>query len=494
MKGRYKDGKVELLEPMPENIRQADLRIIVTPYPSGDTEKSKALLKTQVFQLVKDYYELIHRPQQEKEFVPGESRINYGGRVFDEREITALVDSSLDFWLTAGPYTERFERQFAEKIGVKYCCMVNSGSSANLLAFATLTSPMLGERQIKAGDEVITTAAGFPTTVTPILQAGAVPVFVDVTIPEYNIDISKLKKAVSTKTKAVIIAHTLGNPFDLSALTEFCKKHSLWLIEDNCDSLGSLYDNKMTGSFGDMGTSSFYPPHHITTGEGGAVYTDNALLKRIMLSMRDWGRDCFCPSGIDNSCKKRFTQQLGTLPFAYDHKYTYSHFGYNLKATDLQAAIGCVQIEKLDDFIVSRRKNWQILADGFEDLKKFFILPKATPNSIPSWFGFMVTVRDEAPFVRDDIVNYLEKHHIQTRMLFAGNFIRQPAFDQFRKDSDVYRVSGGLDNTDIVMTNSFWLGVYPGLSEPMLSYIIKKIHDFVKNYRKEYHESFRLYF
>ena len=355
-----------------------------------------------------------------------------------------LIDSSLDFWLTAGPYTEKFEKLFAEKLGVKYCCFVNSGSSANLLAVMALTSPLLGKRQLRAGDEIITVSAGFPTTVTPIIQAGLIPVFVDITIPQYNIDVKMLQKALSKKTKAVIIAHTLGNPFDIDTVVAFCKKHNLWLIEDNCDSLGSIYKNKLTGTFGDIATSSFYPPHHITTGEGGAVYTNNATLKRIVLSLRDWGRDCFCPSGKDNTCKKRFSQQLGTLPFGYDHKYTYSHFGYNLKATDLQAAIGCAQLEKLDSFVRTRRNNWHILYEGLADLEKFFILPQPQKNSKPSWFGFMLTVRQNAPFSRDEIVRHLEQNNIQTRMLFAGNFLRQPAFDQIRKQKNHKTSSANL--------------------------------------------------
>jgi len=451
--------------------------------PKGLKQTEKKL-KTQAFLLAKKYYKLVHQPQQKKEFIPGKSRINYGGRFYNEKELINLIDSSFDFWLTAGPYTEKFEKLLAEKIGVKYCCFVNSGSSANLLAVMALTSPLLKDRQLCPKDEVITVAAGFPTTVTPIIQAGAIPVFVDITIPQYNIDVKMLRKALSKKTKAVIVAHTLGNPFDIDKVVAFCKKHNLWLIEDNCDSLGSIYKNRFTGSFGDIATSSFYPPHHITTGEGGSVYTNNPVLNRIILSLRDWGRDCFCPSGKDNTCKKRFSQQLGQLPFGYDHKYTYSHFGYNLKATDLQASIGCAQLEKLDNFVKARRNNWQILYDGLKDLEEFFILPQPQKNSKPSWFGFMLTVKKNAPFSRDDIVRYLEQNNIQTRMLFAGNFLRQPAFDQMRRQKNAYRIICELKNTDIIMNNSFWLGVYPGLSKKMLKYVIKDIHNFISTRTK----------
>jgi len=442
------------------------------------SSKGANKLKSQIFKLTKQYFQTVHKPCLYKKFIPGQSRINYGGRFYNEKELINLIDSSLDFWLTAGPYTDKFEKLLAEKLGVKYCCFVNSGSSANLLAVMALTSPLLGKRQLRAGDEIITVAAGFPTTVTPIIQAGAIPVFVDVTIPQYNIDTKMLTKALSKKTKAVIAAHTLGNPFDISAVAAFCKRHNLWLIEDNCDSLGSIYKNKLTGSFGDIATSSFYPPHHITTGEGGAVYTNNPTLNRIVLSMRDWGRDCFCPSGKDNTCKKRFSQQLGQLPFGYDHKYIYSHFGYNLKATDLQAAIGCAQIEKLDSFVNARRKNWQTLYNGLKDLEEFFILPQPQKNSKPSWFGFMLTVKKNEPFSRDEIVRHLEQNNIQTRMLFAGNLLRQPAFDRMYKRKNSYKTVGKLENTDIIMNNSFWLGVYPGMNKPMLRYIIDKIKYF----------------
>ncbi len=437
-------------------------------------------IKTQIFTLTKKYYQVIHKPQQKRLFVPGKSRINYGGRFYSEKELINLIDSSLDFWLTAGPYTEKFEKLLAEKLGVKYCCFVNSGSSANLLAITALTSPLLENRRLCPKDEVVTVAAGFPTTVTPIIQAGAIPVFVDITIPQYNIDVKMLQKALSKKTKAVVVAHTLGNPFDISKVAALCKKYNLWLIEDNCDSLGSTYQNKLTGSFGDIATSSFYPPHHITTGEGGAVYTNNPMLNRIVLSLRDWGRDCFCPSGKDNTCKRRFSQQFGTLPFGYDHKYVYNHFGYNLKATDLQAAIGCAQIGKLDSFVKARRSNWQILYDGLKDLERVFILPQPQKNSKPSWFGFMLTVKPNAPFSRDEIVRYLEQNNIQTRMLFAGNFLRQPAFDQMRQKKTGFRIIDNLKNTDILTNNSFWIGVYPGMTGKMLKFIIQEIRGFVK--------------
>jgi CDP-6-deoxy-D-xylo-4-hexulose-3-dehydrase len=361
---------------------------------------------------------------------------------------------------------------------------VNSGSSANLLAFMTLTSPLLKERQIRRGDEIITVAAGFPTTVAPIIQYGVIPVFVDVKIDDgsYNIDCDYLEKALSPKTKAVFLAHTLGNPFDLSTVKAFCTKHNLWLIEDNCDALGSKYEGKFTGTFGDIGTSSFYPPHHMTTGEGGAVYTSNALLYKIARSMRDWGRDCYCPSGKDNTCGKRFSQQFGTLPYGYDHKYVYSHFGYNLKATDLQAAIGCAQLEKLDMFCECRRKNWQYLRDSLtqENLDNYFILPQATPNAMPSWFGFLLTVKDNVHFTRNEIVQHLEKNRIQTRMLFAGNLLRHPCFDQMHKENQGFRVIGDLSNTDKIMHNTFWVGVYPGLDEQRLKYIANVIKQFVK--------------
>jgi CDP-6-deoxy-D-xylo-4-hexulose-3-dehydrase len=447
------------------------------------TEKVAESLKKIAFVATRSYYTAIHKPQQTSEFISGKSRVSYAGRVFDDSEMTNLVDASLDFWLTTGKYAEQFEAEFAEYLGVKKALLVNSGSSANLVAFSALTSPSLKDRQIKKGDEVIGVAAGFPTTINPILQYGAVPVFVDIDLETHNIDVSKLEEALSPKTKAVMLAHTLGNPFDIEAVKAFCDKNNLWLIEDNCDALGSRYlykgEWRYTGSIGDIGTSSFYPPHHMTMGEGGAVYTDNPKLKRIAESFRDWGRDCWCPSGKDDTCGKRFNWQLGELPMGYDHKYVYSHFGYNLKVTDMQAAIGVAQLKKLPDFVKARRKNWQLLRDGLADLQEFFILPTATKNSEPSWFGFMLTVRDGSPVKRNDIVSHLEKHNIQTRMLFAGNYLRHPAFDQIR-GSEAYRVIGELPNTDKAMNNSFWLGVYPGMTEKMVSFLISEIRNFVQ--------------
>ena len=427
-----------------------------------------------VLNSVKEYYkQYMIKP----EYQDGD-RIPYASRVFDEHEVINLVDSALEFWLTAGRYTDEFEKNFARYLNVPYCSLVNSGSSANLIAFMALTSSLLKERAVKRGDEVITVACGFPTTVAPILQYGAVPVFVDVTIPQYNIDVTKLEAALSDKTKAVMIAHTLGNPFDLKAVKEFCSAHNLWLIEDNCDALGSEYTidgvTKLTGTWGDIGTSSFYPPHHMTMGEGGAVYTSNPLLHKIIRSLRDWGRDCVCPSGKDNMCGKRFSQQHGELPFGYDHKYVYSHFGYNLKATDMQAAVGCAQLEKFPSFVEKRRHNWLYLRDGLKDLKNELILPEAAENSKPSWFGFMITCKTNKE--RNKIVEKLETEKIQTRALFAGNLIRHPCFDSIR-NTDEYRVVGSLENTDKIMNNSFWIGVYPGMTKEMLDKMIKEIKD-----------------
>ena len=403
-------------------------------------------------------------------------RISYASRVFDEKEMVNLVDSSLEFWLTSGRYTDQFEKQMGEYLGTPFVSLVNSGSSANLIAFMTLTSPVLGDRQIKRGDEVITVACGFPTTVTPILNYGAVPVFVDVKVPQYNIDVTQLEAALSPKTKAVMIAHTLGNPFDLKAVTEFCKKHNLWLVEDNCDALGSEYtlDVKTykTGTIGDIGTSSFYPPHHMTMGEGGAVYTRNPKLHKIIRSFRDWGRDCICPSGVDNLCKHRFDRQFGTLPLGYDHKYTYSHFGYNLKATDMQAAIGCAQLEKFPSFVERRKYNWKRIYDGLKSVQDKLILPEPVENSSPSWFGFCITCKDGVN--RNELVKKIEAQNIQTRALFAGNLTRHPCFDQIR-GTDAYRVIGDLSETDRIMNNTFWIGVYPGMTDAMLDKMIEVI-------------------
>lgn len=436
-------------------------------------------LKQEILQKVGEYYELVHKSQQSNAFIEGESRVNYAGRVFDEKEMVNLVDSSLDFWLTFGKYSKQFEKKLAEYLGVRWAFLVNSGSSANLLAFMALTSPLLKDRQVRRGDEVITVAAGFPTTVAPIIQYGAVPVFVDVELETFNIDISQLEKALTPKTKAILIAHTLGNPFNIKAVQAFCKQHNLWLIEDNCDALGSKYDGKFTGTFGDIGTSSFYPPHHMTMGEGGATYTSNPLLKKIMLSLRDWGRDCWCESGVDNTCKARFSQQFGSLPFGYDHKYVYGHFGYNLKATDMQAAIGVAQLDKLTDFTQKRRNNFQMLSDNLKDLDQYFILPQATENSDPSWFGFLLTLKDDISFSRNDIAEYLESKNIQTRNLFGGNITRHPAFESLEKDLD-YRIVGELKNTDKIMNDSFWVGVYPGMTADKLAYMSHIIREYVK--------------
>lgn len=437
-------------------------------------------LREKTIQAAVEYYGEIYG--KKKNFVLGD-KIHYAGRVFDHSEISNLVEASLDFWLTTGRFAKKFEKDFSDFLGVKYCLLVNSGSSANLLAFMTLTSPQLGERKINRGDEVITVAAGFPTTIAPIIQYGATPVFVDVTLPTYNIDCSQLEMAVSDKTKAVMVAHTLGNPFDLKTVKEFCEKHKLWLIEDNCDALGSRYHMngswQYTGTIGDIGTSSFYPPHHMTMGEGGAVYTNDRKLKKIAESLRDWGRDCWCASGHDNTCKKRFSKKFGELPYGYDHKYVYSHFGYNLKVTDMQAAVGCAQLEKLPRFIEERKKNWKIILEGLKDLEYIFVLPQETSGSDPSWFGFLLTVREEAGVSREKIVNFLEDRQIQTRMLFAGNMTRHPCFDEMRFESKGYRVTGNLKNTDTIMNNTFWVGVYPGLTKEAIEFVIDSIKESV---------------
>jgi len=446
-----------------------------------DTED---VLKDKIFKLVKEYYGSVHKPRQIKEFIPGKDKINYAGRVFDEKEMINLVDSALDFWLTAGKYAEEFERKLANFLEIRYALLVNSGSSANLLAFMALTAPEFGERRIKREDEIITVAAGFPTTIAPIIQYGAVPVFVDISLPTYNIDVSNLESALSDRTKAVFLAHTLGNPFDIKTVKEFCNRHNLWLIEDNCDALGSRYfyngEWRYTGTFEDIGTSSFYPPHHITIGEGGAVYTNKPEIKKILLSMRDWGRDCWCASGKDNTCGKRFEWQQGELPYGYDHKYIYSHFGYNMKATDMQAAVGIAQLEKLPSFIEARKRNWKMLREGLDNLSNLFILPEPTANADPCWFGFLLTVKEEAGFRRDEIVRYLETSGMQTRMLFAGNIIKHPCFDEVRESGKGYRVVGDLHNTDRIMRDTFWIGVYPGLSEEKIKFMIENIYNFVR--------------
>ncbi len=436
-------------------------------------------IKAEIIEKVKEFY---NSYSEEENFIfePMKSRINYAGRVYDEKEVMNLVDSSLDFWLTYGKWSALFEKNFAEYLGVKFAYLVNSGSSANLLAFMALTSPLLKERQIRRGNEIITVAAGFPTTVAPIIQYGAVPVFVDVDLNTFNIDVNQLESACSEKTKAVMIAHTLGNPFDIDKVKSFCGKYNLWLIEDNCDALGSRYKGKLTGTWGDIGTSSFYPPHHMTMGEGGAVYTGNPLLKKIILSIRDWGRDCWCDSGRDNTCNNRFSGQYGSLPFGYDHKYVYSHFGYNLKATDMQAAIGCAQLEKLDGFTSRRKENFKKLFAGLKDLDKYFILPEATPGSDPSWFGFLITLKDGVKFSRNDIVEYLENNNIQTRNLFAGNITRHPCFNELILDKD-FRIAEDLKNTDKIMNDSFWVGVYPGMTDEKIDYMIGKVYEFIKS-------------
>ena len=443
---------------------------------------NEAEAREQIKTLVAEYYHDFKEPMESKEnFKPGD-RVSYASRVYDEKEMQSLTDAMLDFWLTTGRFSKEFEKNFAEWIGVKFAHLVNSGSSANLIAFSVLTAPELGERQIKRGDEVITVACGFPTTITPILQYGAVPVFVDVTIPQYNIDTTQLEAAVSEKTKAVMLAHTLGNPFDLKAVKEFCQKHNLWLIEDNCDALGTKYTidgvTKYTGTWGDIGTSSFYPPHHMTMGEGGCVYTDNPLLNRLILSYRDWGRDCICVSGQDNMCGHRWDGQFGLLPKGYDHKYTYSHFGYNLKVTDLQAAVGVEQLKKFPGFIERRKHNWAKLRSSLETVQDKIILPVPAENSDPSWFGFLISVKPETGLDRNSITKYVEEHNIQTRLLFSGNIIRQSCFDEIR-GTDAYRVIGNLENSDYVVNNTFWVGVYPGMTDTMIDYMAKIIKEAV---------------
>ena len=437
--------------------------------------------REQIKALVAEYYNDFKKPEQDKEFTPGD-RISYASRVYDEKEMMALTDATLDFWLTTGRFSDQFEKEFANWIGAKYAHLVNSGSSANLIAFMALTAPELGDRQIKKGDEVITVACGFPTTVTPAIQYGAVPVFVDVTVPQYNIDVTQLEAALSPKTKAVMIAHTLGNPFDLKHVREFCSKHNLWLVEDNCDALGTKYtidgETRFSGTWGDIGTSSFYPPHHMTMGEGGAVYTDNPLLHKIIRSLRDWGRDCMCPSGKDNICGHRFDKQYGELPLGYDHKYVYSHFGYNLKATDLQAAIGCAQLKKLPSFVEKRRYNFERLRDQLLDLTDQYILPEPCADSKPSWFGFLLTCQERIE--KNHVVQYLEAHGVQTRMLFSGNLVKQPCFDELRKKQTGYRVPASLTVTDSIMERTFWIGVYPGMTNEMIDYMAQKLREAVK--------------
>ena len=439
--------------------------------------------RNQIKSLVADYYHQFKEQETDhSNFKPGD-RISYASRVYDEKEMQSLTDAMLDFWLTTGRFANEFEHDFAKWIGVKYAHLVNSGSSANLIAFSVLTAPELGDRQIKRGDEVITVACGFPTTINPILQYGAVPVFLDVTVPQYNIDSSQLEAAYKPgKTKAVIIAHTLGNPFDLNTVKSFCDEHNLWLVEDNCDALGSQYtiegETKYTGTWGDIGTSSFYPPHHMTMGEGGCVYTNDPLLNRLILSYRDWGRDCYCPSGRDNTCGHRFDGDCGELPHGYDHKYVYSHFGYNLKVTDLQASIGVEQLKKFPSFIERRRHNWDRMHKALESVSDKIILPEPAENSRPSWFGFLISVRPETGLSRNDVTKYIEDYNIQTRLLFSGNVIKHPCFDQIR-GTDAYRIVGDLKNTDFIVNNTFWVGVYPGMTDAMIDYMAQIIKEAV---------------
>jgi CDP-6-deoxy-D-xylo-4-hexulose-3-dehydrase len=428
-------------------------------------------IRQEIFSKIRDLHNL--RKQAERTFIPGSSPIPYAGRVFDEKEIIALVDASLDFWLTTGQYAEQFEKNLAQFLGMKYCLLTNSGSSANLLAVSALTSPKLGDKRLEPGDEVITTACGFPTTLNPILQNNLIPVFVDVELGTYNIRVDQIENAISEKTKAIIIPHTLGNPANLNKISELVKNYNLWFIEDNCDALGSKYHGKFTGTFGHMSTCSFYPAHHITMGEGGAVLTNEPLLKKIIMSFRDWGRDCWCEPGCDNSCRKRFEWTLGDLPEGYDHKYIYSHIGYNLKVTDMQAAIGVAQLQKLPTFIEQRKKNFIRLFKALEKYSRYVVLPSSVKDADPSWFGFPILVREQAPFSRSDLVNHLEDHKIATRMLFGGNLLKQPAYEGIR-----YRISGSIKNTDKVMNNLFWVGIYPGLTIEMLDYVIAMVDKF----------------
>jgi CDP-6-deoxy-D-xylo-4-hexulose-3-dehydrase len=439
------------------------------------TDSRASALRLKILELVREYYEAAF---PEPEYVPGETLVKYAARVFDEREIVSLVDSSLDFWLTTGRFAEEFETRFAKFFGRRHAHLVNSGSSANLLALSTLTSPKLDERArkwggraaLKPGDEVITVAAGFPTTLNPIIQNGLIPVFVDVTVPTYNIDVSRLEDALSERTAAIMVAHTLGNPFDLDAVMAFAQRHQLWVVEDCCDALGSTYKGRQVGTFGDLATVSFYPAHHMTMGEGGCVLEDRGLLKMLVNSYRDWGRDCWCDPGKQNTCSKRFGWELGELPFGYDHKYIYSHIGYNLKVTDMQAAVGLAQLDKAPSFIAARRRNFALLQERLADMEEFLILPQATEGSDPSWFGFPLAVREDAPFTRVEAIGHLEGRRISTRLLFGGNLLRQPAYRGIE-----HRVVGDLTNTDFVMNNVFWIGVYPGLTISMIDHMAESV-------------------
>lgn len=442
-------------------------------------KKIDEILRQMAHRIAEKYYSTIH--MKESDFIPGKTYVRCAGRVYDDGEIKAILDSAFDMWLTSGRFAKQFEDEFAKFLGVKHCLLTNSGSSANLLAISALTSPELGERRLKPGDEVITTACAFPTTVNPIFQNNLIPVFLDIDIGTYNIQADKIEEALSEKTKAIFVAHTLGNPFDLDKVMGIASKYNLWIIEDNCDALGSQYKEQFTGTFGHIATFSFYPAHHITMGEGGALVTNDAKLKRLIESFRDWGRDCWCEPGHDNTCGKRFGWQLGRLPFGYDHKYIYSHIGYNLKITDMQAAIGVAQLKKLPDFIEKRKKNWRLFYEGLKKYEDYFIFPKATKNSEPSWFGFLLTVKENAPFSRNELVDYLEENKIATRMLFAGNIIRHPSFDEMRREGKGYRVVGDLATTDRIMWDTFWVGVYPGMREEMIEFIIEKIREVVRH-------------
>jgi CDP-6-deoxy-D-xylo-4-hexulose-3-dehydrase len=451
-------------------------KLFSTKIGSLEPEKIEKTLRMIAAYQTETFYKTVHKPIQHKEFIQGKDHIPYAGRVYDETEMISLVNSALDFWLTAGKFAKQFETEFAKFLGAKYCLLTNSGSSACLLAISALTSPKLGEKRLKPGDEVITVAAAFPTTVNPIIQNNLVPFFLDVDVGTYNIQADKIEEALTEKTKAIFLAHTLGNPFNLDKVLEICEKYNLWLIEDNCDALGSKYNGKYTGTFGHIASFSFYPAHHITMGEGGALVTNDTQLKRLIESFRDWGRDCWCEPGHDNTCGKRFGWQLGTMPFGYDHKYIYSHIGYNLKITDMQAAVGVEQLKKLSSFIEARKKNFKLLYEGLKKYENYFILPKVEPKADPSWFGFILAVREDAGFTKNDIVKYLEDNKIATRMLFAGNIICHPSFKNVK-----YRVYGSLENTDYVMNNTFWIGVYPGISSEMITYIIDKIDEFIEN-------------
>jgi CDP-6-deoxy-D-xylo-4-hexulose-3-dehydrase len=453
-------------------------KLFVTKIGSLRPEKIEKTLRMIAAYQTETFYRTVHKPIQHKGFIPSQDYISYAGRVYDETEMISLVDSALDFWLTAGRFANQFEEEFARFLGIKHCILTNSGSSANLLAISALTSPKLEERALKPGDEVITTACAFPTTVNPIIQNNLVPVFMDVDVGTYNILADKIEGALTEKTKAIFLAHTLGNPFNLNKILEICERYNLWLIEDNCDALGSKYNGQYTGTFGHIATFSFYPAHHITMGEGGALVTNDIKLKQIIVSFRDWGRDCWCEPGHDNTCGKRFEWQLGSLPYGYDHKFIYSHIGYNLKVTDMQAAVGVAQLKKLPGFIKARKENYRVLYEEFKKYEDYFILPKATDKSDPCWFGFPLTIKKVAQFSRIEMVNYLEENKIATRLLFSGNIIRHPSFENVK-----FRVYDNLTNTDFIMTNTFWIGVYSGIGEEEMKYMLEKIRKFMRRYR-----------